>query len=54
MDEWLDGRRDVDLDGDRRTGGGPARRRYQQAVQEVIQRSALLRSELLTMKENLC
>jgi hypothetical protein len=22
MDEWLDGRRDVDLDADRRTGGG--------------------------------
>ena len=26
MDEWLDGRRDVDLGGDRRTGGGPAGR----------------------------
>jgi hypothetical protein len=25
--------------GDRRTGGGPARRRYQQAVQEIIVRS---------------
>ena len=34
MDEWLDGRRDVVLDGDRRPRGGPARRRYQQAIQK--------------------
>ena len=27
MDEWLDGRRDVDLDGALRSGGGPAGRR---------------------------
>ncbi len=26
MDEWLDGWRDVDLDGDRRTGGSTAGR----------------------------
>ena len=36
MDEWLDGRGDVDLDGDRRTGGGPAGRRDYQADQEII------------------
>lgn len=35
MDGWLDGRRDVALDGDRRTGSGPAGRRDQQAVQEI-------------------
>ena len=39
MDEWLDGRRDVDLDIDRRTGGGPADRTDLQAVQEIIVRS---------------
>jgi len=27
MDEWLDGRRDMDLDGDRRTGDSPTSRR---------------------------
>jgi hypothetical protein len=36
MDGWMDGRRDVDLDGDRRSGGGPAGRRDWQAVQEII------------------
>ena len=54
MDEWLDGRRDVVLDGDRRPGGGPAGRPYQQSVQEIIHRSALLRSELLAEDANLC
>jgi hypothetical protein len=39
MDEWLDGRRDVGLDGDRRAGGGPAGRPDYQAVQEIIVRS---------------
>ena len=33
MDEWLDGRRDVALDGDRRTGGGLAGCRDCQDVQ---------------------
>jgi hypothetical protein len=37
MDEWLDGRRDVDLDGARRGGGGPAGRRNWQAVQKMTQ-----------------
>ena len=36
MDEWLDGRRDVDLDVDRRTGGGPADCRDCQDVQPKI------------------
>lgn len=35
MDEWLDGRRDVDLAGDRHSGGGPARRRDQQPDQKI-------------------
>ena len=35
MDEWMGGRRDVDLDGDRRPGGGPAGRRDCEAVQEI-------------------
>ena len=55
MDERMVGRRDVDMDGDRRSGRGPAGRRDHQPVQEkMIQRSALLRSELLTKKTNLC
>ena len=46
---------DVDMAGDRRSGGGLAGRHYHEPVQEkIIQRSALLRSELLTRKENLC
>lgn len=53
-DGWMDGWRDVDLDSGRRPGGSPASRRYHQAVQKIIQRSALLRSELLTMKGSLC
>ena len=36
---WLDGRRDVDLDGDWRTGSSPAGRRDYQGVQEIIVRS---------------
>jgi hypothetical protein len=32
MDEWLDGRRDVDLDSDRSIGRGPAGSRDEQAV----------------------
>src|SRR5664279_4143671 len=36
----MDGRRDVDLDGDRRTGGGPAGRFDYQGDQEIIVRSA--------------
>ena len=36
MDGWMGGRRDVDLDGDRRTGGGPSGCRDYQAVQEII------------------
>ena len=32
----MDGRRNVDLDGDRRSGGGPAGRRGYQAVQEIV------------------
>ena len=36
MNEWMDGRRDVDLGGDRRNSGGPAGRRDWQAVQEII------------------
>ena len=51
MDKWLDGRRDVGLDGDRHPGGGPAGRRDQQAVQEIILPSALLRSEMLIKKK---
>ena len=41
MDEWMGtrmvGRRNGSLDGSRHPGGGPARRRYQQAIQKVIQ-----------------
>jgi hypothetical protein len=33
MDGWMGGRRDVALDGDRRTGGGPAGRRDYQDVE---------------------
>ena len=33
MDEWLDGRRDVDLDSDRRPRGGPPGRSDYPAVQ---------------------
>jgi mono/diheme cytochrome c family protein len=36
MDEWLDGRRDVDLGGDRFSGGGPAGSCHRQAFQEMI------------------
>jgi len=36
MDEWMNGRRNVDLDGDRRTVSGPADRRDYQVVQEII------------------
>jgi hypothetical protein len=36
MDGWMDGRRNVDLGGDRRSGGGPAGRRDRQVVQEII------------------
>src|ERR1035437_9736922 len=36
----MDGRRDVDLDGHLRTGGGPAGRRDYQGVQEIIVHSA--------------
>jgi len=36
----MDERRDVDLDGDRRTCGGPAGRRDYQSVQEIIVRSS--------------
>jgi hypothetical protein len=39
MDEWLVGRRDVDLAGNRRTGGGPAGHRDYQVVKEIIVRS---------------
>jgi hypothetical protein len=35
MDGRMDGRRDVDLDGDRRNGGGSAGRRGYQAFQEI-------------------
>ena len=35
----MDGRRDVDLDGDRRTGGGSAGRLDHQGVQEIVVRS---------------
>jgi len=38
MDGWMGGRTDVALDGDRRSGGGPAGRRDYQAVQEIIRR----------------
>jgi hypothetical protein len=38
MDERLDGRWDVDLDGYRHIGGGSVGRRYRQAVQEIIRR----------------
>ena len=54
MDERMVERRDVDMAGDRRSGGGPAGRHYHQPVQEkILQRPALLRSEMLTMKGNL-
>lgn len=36
MDEWLDGRRNVDLDCDRNTGASPAGRCDKQDVQEII------------------
>jgi hypothetical protein len=36
MGGWLDGRRDVALDGDRRTGGGPAGCPDHEGVQEII------------------
>ena len=35
----MDGRRDVALDGDRHTGGGPAGRLDHQGVQEIVGRS---------------
>ena len=35
----MGGRTDVALDGDRRSGGGPAGRRDYQVVQEIIVRS---------------
>lgn len=38
MDEWRDGWRDVDLDGDRGSGSGPAGRGDYQNVQEIIDR----------------
>ena len=38
MDEWLDGRRGMDLGPDRRPGGGPAGRRDCKADQEIIVR----------------
>jgi hypothetical protein len=40
-DGWMGGRRDVAMDGGRHPGDSPARRRYQQADQQVVQRSAL-------------
>ena len=43
MDEWLDGRRNVDLDRDRLSDRGPAGRRDWQDVQEIIVRSRLAR-----------
>lgn len=36
MDDWLDGRRDVDLDGDCSSGSGPAGRRDWQAVKKIV------------------
>jgi hypothetical protein len=39
MDGWMNRRRNVGLDGDRRAGGGPAGRRDYEAVQEIIVRS---------------
>ena len=36
MDGGRDGRRNVALDGNRHTGGGPAGRRHFQAVQQII------------------
>ena len=39
MDARMDGRRSMALDGDRRTGGGPAGRLDQQAVHEIVVRS---------------
>ena len=36
MDEWRDGRRNVGLDGNRRTGGGTVGRRDYEDVQEII------------------
>ena len=35
----MDGRRDVDLAGDRSSGGCPTGRRYHQPVQKIIQRT---------------
>ena len=40
LDGWMDGRRNVDLDGGRHPGGSPASRRYHQAVQKIILRGA--------------
>ena len=39
MDEWLDGRRDVDLDRRRRAAGRAGGHRDRQPVQEMIIRS---------------
>lgn len=36
MDAWLDGRRNVDLDSDRRAGGSPAGGRDYQPVKKMI------------------
>ena len=45
---------DVDMAGDRRSGGGLAGRHSHQPVKEkIIQHSALLRSELLTKKQTM-
>jgi hypothetical protein len=41
MDEWLDGRRNVVVDSNRRPGNSPAGRRDQQAVQEIVVRLRL-------------
>ena len=53
-DVRLDGRRDMDLDGDRRTGGSLAGRRDYQAAQEIVLRSrpACVRSLLLPEAES--
>ena len=39
MDEWVDGRSDVDLDRGRRDSGDLAGRRDRQTVQEIIVRA---------------
>ncbi|MEO5798076.1 MAG: DUF302 domain-containing protein [Gemmatimonadales bacterium] len=46
MDGWMDGRRNVDVDGDRRTGGGCAGCRDNQSVHEIVLRSVPSRSVL--------